>query len=60
MLIASGMTAAITNPLEKEILASIKAADALMGHDENCFAWIRSNSQNGERMRRKRRRERSR
>lgn len=60
MLISAGMTAAITNPLEKEILTSILAADAVMGNDENCFAWIKNNSQNGERQRRKNRRERNR
>jgi 5-methyltetrahydrofolate--homocysteine methyltransferase len=43
MAIASGMTSAITNPLEPEIMNAIKAADALMGHDENCAAWIMAN-----------------
>jgi len=60
MLISAGMTAAITNPLEKEILTAILAADAVMGNDENCFTWIKNNSQNGERQRRKNRRERNR
>ncbi|MEA3337897.1 MAG: dihydropteroate synthase [Chloroflexota bacterium] len=40
MAISSGMTCAITNPLESEILQAILAADVLMGHDENCMAWI--------------------
>jgi hypothetical protein len=31
-----------------------------MGNDENCFTWIKNNSQNGERQRRKNRRERNR
>ncbi|MCX6019218.1 MAG: dihydropteroate synthase [Chloroflexi bacterium] len=40
MAIAAGMPCAITNPLEREIKRSIMAADLLMGHDENCLAWI--------------------
>lgn len=40
MLIAGGMPCAITNPLEPEIMTAVRAADALMGHDENCAAWI--------------------
>lgn len=43
MLIAAGMTAAITNPLETEIKQAILAADALMGNDENCMTWIQAN-----------------
>jgi hypothetical protein len=34
------MTCAITNPMDLEILTAIRAADALMGQDENCMAWI--------------------
>lgn len=40
MAIASGMTSAITNPLQAELVRAIMAADVLMGHDENCTAWI--------------------
>ncbi len=40
MLIGAGMSCAITNPVEPEIRRSILAADALMGHDENCAAWL--------------------
>lgn len=40
MIIGAGMTCAITNPLEAEMRKAILAADALMGHDENCQAWI--------------------
>ena len=40
MAIASGMTSAITNPLEPEIRQAVMAADVLMGHDEHCAAWI--------------------
>jgi 5-methyltetrahydrofolate--homocysteine methyltransferase len=43
MAIASGMTSAITNPLESHIMQAIKAADVMMGHDENCAAWIQMN-----------------
>jgi 5-methyltetrahydrofolate--homocysteine methyltransferase len=45
MLIAAGMTAAITNPLEAEIKGAILAADALMGNDENCMNWIQANAE---------------
>lgn len=41
MAIASGMTSAITNPLEREIRQAVAAADVLMGTDVNCAAWIR-------------------
>jgi 5-methyltetrahydrofolate--homocysteine methyltransferase len=40
MAIGAGMTSAITNPIEQEIKKAIMAADLLMGHDENCLAWI--------------------
>ncbi len=40
MAIAAGMTSAITNPIEHEIKRGILAADLMMGHDENCGAWI--------------------
>ncbi len=43
MAMAAGMTCAITNPLEAEIMNAIRAADALLGHDENCAAWIAAN-----------------
>jgi 5-methyltetrahydrofolate--homocysteine methyltransferase len=45
MAIASGLTAAITNPLETEIRRALLAADVLMGHDPNCNAWIQANRQ---------------
>lgn len=60
MLIAAGMTAAITNPLEKEIHLAIKAADTLMGNDENCAAWIEANPRTDGKARRQRRRSRRR
>ena len=40
MAIASGMTCAITNPLEAEIRKSVLAADVMMGHDPDCAAWL--------------------
>lgn len=43
MAIAAGLTSAITNPLEDEIRRGILAADVMMGHDENCMVWIKSN-----------------
>ena len=64
MVIARGMTSAITNPCEDEIRKAIYAADVLAGHDENCMAWISANREasgssssngNGQTARRKRR-----
>ena len=40
MAIANGMPCAITNPLEKEIMQSIRGANVVMGHDPECSAWI--------------------
>lgn len=40
MAIAAGMNCAITNPLEESIRKAILAADVMMGHDENCYAWL--------------------
>jgi 5-methyltetrahydrofolate--homocysteine methyltransferase len=64
MLIAAGMPCAITNPLEEEIRTAILAANALMGHDENCTTWIMENRSDEDaaaqrQRRRERRRERS-
>lgn len=42
MAITAGLTSAITNPLEAEIKTAILAADVMMGHDENCAAWIQA------------------
>src|SRR3989304_28720 len=41
MLIATGLTSAITNPLEPGIVAASKAADMLMGRDKSCLNWIK-------------------
>lgn len=65
MAIASGLTSAITNPLKPEILLAIRAADMLMGRDENCATWLMTmrkvESKDGEEAdRRSRRRERRR
>lgn len=40
MAIAAGLPCAITNPLEPEIMAAIRAADVMMGYDDNCANWI--------------------
>lgn len=45
MAISHGLTSAITNPSEESIRQSILAADMLVGHDDNCMNWIRSNRQ---------------
>lgn len=42
MAIASGMTSAITNPLEPEVRTAILAADVLTGNDPDCATWIRT------------------
>jgi 5-methyltetrahydrofolate--homocysteine methyltransferase len=40
MVIASGMTSAITSPLHPEVMRAVMGADVMMGHDENCGRWI--------------------
>jgi 5-methyltetrahydrofolate--homocysteine methyltransferase len=40
MAVASGMTCAITNPLEESTRKVILAANVFMGNDENCMAWL--------------------
>ncbi|HLF31116.1 MAG TPA: dihydropteroate synthase [Xanthomonadales bacterium] len=42
MLIASGMSSAITNPLHAELMQAVRGADVAMGHDPQCAAWIRA------------------
>ena len=44
MAMANGMTSAITNPLEAEIMSAIRAGDVMMGVDRNCRTWISLNS----------------
>lgn len=41
MAAASGLTSAITNPLEPEIAQAVLAADVLNGMDPDCERWIR-------------------
>lgn len=35
-----GMTSAIMNPLHAEEMTSVRAADALLGHDSSCMNWM--------------------
>jgi len=42
MAIQAGLTCAVTNPLEQSIRDTARAADVLMGRDENCAAWLRA------------------
>jgi 5-methyltetrahydrofolate--homocysteine methyltransferase len=41
MAISNGMTSAITNPLEDEVIKAVMGADVMMGNDQQCMAWIR-------------------
>jgi len=43
MAIGSGMTSAITNPLETQVRTMVMAANVVAGHDENCARWISAN-----------------
>jgi len=57
MAISSGMPCAITNPLEKEIMQSIRGANTIMGNDPECSEWIKNYRDPSEqRSKRKRRR----
>jgi len=56
MAIANGMPCAITNPLEKEIMQSIRGANVVMGHDPECSAWIINYREPRERSRNRNRR----
>jgi 5-methyltetrahydrofolate--homocysteine methyltransferase len=56
MAAASGLTSAITNPLEQEIRQAIMAADVLNGNDPDCVSWIRIHRQPAEEGERGRRR----
>lgn len=42
MLVASGITAVIANPLDAVSRAGILAGDLLMGNDEHCMNWIKA------------------
>lgn len=41
MAIASGMTSAITNPLEEDVIKAVMGANVMMGHDAQCMSWIK-------------------
>jgi len=56
MAAASGLTSAITNPLEPEIRQAVKAADVLNGVDTDCVTWIKTYRQPAEGEGRERRR----
>lgn len=42
MAAASGLTSAITNPLESEIRQAVMAANILNGNDPDCVDWIKT------------------
>jgi 5-methyltetrahydrofolate--homocysteine methyltransferase len=42
MAIASGLTSAIANPLDGELMRAVLGADLVMGYDPECAAWIRA------------------
>ena len=42
MAIACGMTSAIMNPLRPQEIEAVRAANVLMGTDQDCATWIRS------------------
>jgi 5-methyltetrahydrofolate--homocysteine methyltransferase len=42
MAAASGLTSAITNPLEPEIRQAVMAANVLNGNDSDCVGWIKT------------------
>lgn len=56
MAAASGLTSAITNPLEREILQAVMAANVLNGVDADCVSWIKEYRQPSESRDRERRR----
>jgi 5-methyltetrahydrofolate--homocysteine methyltransferase len=41
MAIQAGLTSAITNPLHAETMQAVLGADVMMGHDPDCFRWIK-------------------
>lgn len=56
MAAASGLTSAITNPLEAEIRQAVMAANVLNGNDPDCVSWIKAYRQPTEGGQRQRRR----
>ena len=47
MVIGSGMTSAITNPMNSEMMQVIMGADVMMAHDPDCRRWIERYRCNG-------------
>jgi 5-methyltetrahydrofolate--homocysteine methyltransferase len=47
MAAASGLTSAITNPLEPEVRQAVMAANVLNGNDPDCVDWIRAHREPG-------------
>ncbi len=43
MAALAGMTSAIMNPLHKEEMNGVRAANMLNGHDSDCAAWLAAN-----------------
>ena len=41
MAMGAGLTSAITNPVETEIMTAVMGADVMLGHDPDCRRWIR-------------------
>jgi 5-methyltetrahydrofolate--homocysteine methyltransferase len=56
MAAASGLTSAITNPLEPEIRQAVMAANVLNGTDTDCVSWIEAHRKPAEDVDRQRRR----
>lgn len=56
MAIGAGMTSAITNPLEKEIMQSVRGANVVMGNDPECRDWIAGYREPSSKLKRTRRR----
>jgi len=42
MVMAAGMTSAITNPLDERVMQAVRGADVVLGHDPECRGWIRA------------------
>lgn len=45
MMMANGLTSAITNPIESHISEAIMVGDVMMGNDQNCLTWIKKSRQ---------------
>jgi 5-methyltetrahydrofolate--homocysteine methyltransferase len=61
MAMGAGLSSAITNPLEADLMQAIRAADVLLDHDAQCSRWIeayREPAESGARTRRDSRRRR--